>query len=469
MKLNKAPAPSKVYTHEGAVAAKDSVENKLRKALMTCMLWENTHYESGVSIADRIADYVPKLSFEKVAQIAIEAKEESKLRHAPLLIAAVSVANFDGKKVGDLIERLITRPDEMGELIKIYWSLPGNKKMIPRQMKLGIARAYKKFNEYSLAKYNSGSAEVKLRDVVFMCKIRTFGEQGARTARLVNKQHIPEKYAKQYQIPVNVVGLASPETWENRLSRGEDKKTVFTELIVNKKLGALALLRNLRNMQEAGVNSSLIRSAFETANVEKVLPFQFVSAAEHAPQWKDELNTLMLKCLSQFDKFEGKTVIVVDVSGSMSSMISGKSTISRQKAASATAALIREVCNEVVVYATGDRTFMAPNSRGLNLVDDIAKLNSKCGYGGIYLTPTMNQIYKEHPDAVRIIVLTDEQDCGSGANAPANAKAYGKYNYLINLASYENGVNFSKWTQINGWSENVINYIQVLEQSGLEI
>jgi hypothetical protein len=36
---------------------------------------------------------------------------------------------------------------------------------------------------------------------------------------------------------------------------------------------------------------------------------------------------------------------------------------------------------------------------------------------------------------------------------------------MINVASYKNGVGYSKWTHIDGWSESVIEYIRALEQT----
>ena len=35
--------------------------------------------------------------------------------------------------------------------------------------------------------------------------------------------------------------------------------------------------------------------------------------------------------------------------------------------------------------------------------------------------------------------------------------------YVINVASYKNGVGYGKWTHIDGWSESVIEYIRELE------
>src|SRR3954451_4669084 len=73
-------------THEGAPARQVSTELQLRHSVLACLLWEKQFYEDGVEIAGRIAELVPNVAPEKVAALAIEAREQMKLRHAPLLL-----------------------------------------------------------------------------------------------------------------------------------------------------------------------------------------------------------------------------------------------------------------------------------------------------------------------------------------------------------------------------------------------
>ena len=73
-------------THEGAPAAVLTAEQALRRSVLSCMLWENEFYEDGVQIAGRIRELVPRVAAEKVAALAVEARERMKLRHAPLLL-----------------------------------------------------------------------------------------------------------------------------------------------------------------------------------------------------------------------------------------------------------------------------------------------------------------------------------------------------------------------------------------------
>jgi hypothetical protein len=66
-------------THEGAPARHVSPELQLRRSVLSCLLWESQFYEDGVEIAGRIAELVPKVAAEKVAALAVEAREKMKL------------------------------------------------------------------------------------------------------------------------------------------------------------------------------------------------------------------------------------------------------------------------------------------------------------------------------------------------------------------------------------------------------
>ena len=142
MKLNVA-AVAKEHTHEGAVSPVINPEKQLRRSVMACMLWEDTFYESGEDIAARISSLVQTVGFEKSAAIAIEAREKMKLRHAPLLIARGCAQMKAGKKMGDLLERIIQRPDELTEFLAIYWK--DRKRPLAAQVKRGLARALARF------------------------------------------------------------------------------------------------------------------------------------------------------------------------------------------------------------------------------------------------------------------------------------------------------------------------------------
>lgn len=173
-----------------------------------------------------------------------------------------------------------------------------------------------------------------MRDVLFLCHAKPKDqEQEALWKRLIENE------------------LKIPDTWEVSLSSGGDKKLHWERLLKENRLGALALLRNLRNFQQAEVDESLIEKALSEMRVERVLPFRFISAARYAPQLEPELEAAMLKCLSAQNKLQGHTALLVDVSGSMDQQLSAKSDISRLDAANGVAMLLREVCEKVSIFS----------------------------------------------------------------------------------------------------------------------
>ena len=425
-------------THEGAPARHLSNETQLRRSVLACLLWESQFYEDGIEIAGRIAELVPKVEAERVAALAIEAREQMKLRHVPLLLVREMARHKTHRGlVAETLERIIQRADELCEFVAIYWK--DGRVPLSGQVKKGLAAAFPKFDEYQLAKYDRGGP-VKLRDVLFLC-------------------HAKPRDDKQAGVWKKLIWgrLAVPDTWEVALSSGADKREAWTRLLAENKLGALALLRNLRNMKEAAVEDELILGALRTANTQRVLPFRFLAAARYAPQWEEALEQLMLKSAAEQEKLSGKTILLVDVSGSMNWAISKRSEMKRTDAAYGLAVLLREIGERVSVFSFSDHLVEVPARRGFALRDAI---DTSQTHNGTYLGKAVEQLNeKERYD--RLIVITDEQ----AHDTVPNPKGKG---YVINVASYKNGVGYGKWTHIDGWSESVVEYIRTLETSDLE-
>lgn len=445
----------KQYTHGGNVASNVCKAEELLRSVTGYLLWEDQFYEDGTTIADRIADLIPQVRAEKVYEIALKARNEMYLRHAPLFIVREMARHNTHKAyVGQALYDIIQRADELSEFLALYWK--DGKEPISSQVKKGLAKAFTKFDEYQLSKYNRDSS-IKLRDVLFMCHAKPqHRAQADLWKRLVSNE------------------LTVPDTWETNLSSGKDKKETWSRLLRENKLGGLALLRNLRNMEEAGVDENLIISAIESNNFNKVLPFRFVSAATHAKRFEDTLERAMFRSLTQRPKLAGKTVLVIDVSGSMyGSRLSGHSEMNRARLAATLGAFVREVAERPAIYATAGsdgarvhKTEMVPARRGFALVDAIYNVSDKLGGGGIFLKQVCDYVKTKERNADRIIVITDEQDCDSGnENHPSKADAFGTKNYIINIASSEKGIAYNqKWTHINGWSETVLDYIREYEK-----
>lgn len=435
------PRPT-IFTHEGAKATHLGVYNQLRRSVLANMLFEDTFYEDGQSIADRIGTEVQEIlkypnGAKAVAELAVEARSEMKLRHVPLLLISYLIkANTPATRtvIADVITRTVQRPDELGELISLFWR--DKKQMLPKQMKLGLAGALKKFNEYSLAKYNRAGDAIKLKDVIFLVhpKADTAAQQELWNRLIEDK-------------------LAVPDTWETELSAGKDKKATFTRLLEEDKLGSLALLRNLRNMTQSGVSETLICSALGKMKTEKVLPFRFITAAKYSPMLEPQLEAAMLRSLVDHTKFPGKTVLVVDNSGSMGYALSGKSELLRDDAAQALAMLLREVCENVQIIVFGNTAGVIPPRRGFALRDVIEASTHRGNTNTDKAITLANQIGYD-----RIIVITDEQ-----SSTPIPKPLTGSKAYVINVAAYRNGIGYGNYIHIDGWSEAVIDYIQQFE------
>jgi 60 kDa SS-A/Ro ribonucleoprotein len=420
-------------THEGAPARHITPEFQLRRSVLACLLWESQFYEDGIEIAGRIAELVPKVQAEKVAALAVEAREQMKLRHAPLLIVREMARHTTHRRlVAETLERVIHRADELAEFVAIYWK--DGRVPLSAQVKKGLAAAFPKFDEYQLAKYDRGGP-IKLRDVLFL-------------------SHAKPRDAAQAGVWKKLVWgrLATPDTWEVALSSGANKREAWERLLREQKLGALALLRNLRNMREAGVDEPLVLEALTAMNASRVLPFRFLAAARHAPHWEEGLEQAMLKSVAGQSKLPGRTIVLVDVSGSMTAPLSKRSEMQRTDAAYGLAVLVREIAEKVSVYSFSDRVVEVASRRGFALRDAI---DASQPHNGTLLGNAVDWLNKsERYD--RLIVITDEQ----AHDTVPHPKGRG---YVINVASYKNGIGYGKWTHIDGWSESVIEYIRALE------
>ena len=427
-------------THEGAPAKRTSAIAS-RRSVLSCLLWESEFYEDGETIADRIVDLVrnPAISGNELAALAREARHEFKLRHVPLLILVAMMSRADKgteKPLSHVIADVISRVDEMPELLNLYWKINGRGETtkIASQLQKGLARAMHKFDAYQFAKYNR-DGPVKLRDVLFVSHAK------------------PENSAQKElfgQIASNT--LPVPDTWETALSGGADAKKTFTRLLEEGRLGYMALLRNLRKMTEAGVDEKLVRTAIlDGKGASRVLPFRYLSAARAAPKFERELDQAMLKSIGDMPEIHGKTIVLVDVSGSMKWYnISKRSDLTRMDAA---AALGSMVAGNVQMFTFSERVVEIPPRPGMAGIEAI--VNSQ-PHNGTELGKAVRKINDIPHD--RLIVITDEQSQDKVPD-PVAPQAY-----MINVASSRNGVGYHKWRHIDGFSENVLRWIHEIEQ-----
>ncbi len=471
--LNVATRPAPIFTHAGAPAVRITPLQELIRLTMSCLLWEDNFHEGGKTVAARIQELVHKVTLEQAAGVAIEARNNMKLRHVPLLIVREMARHprlkDNPKLVSETIARVIQRADELTEFMAIYWK--DKKQPLSKQIKLGLAKAFAKFNEYELAKYNRNK-DIKLRDVLFLCHSKPAdvvdGERWDKAARAAYAAQpgaarkrilIQTGHANGFTEGELLYGkliydqLATPDTWEVELSANGNSKEAWQRLLAENKLGDLAFLRNLRNMLQQSVPTEFIVASGDDRRWGRVLPFRFIAAARVVPQLEPHLERWMFKCLEGSEKLPGRTVLAIDVSGSMRDSLSAKSDLNRLDAAKALAMLLREVCEDITVVRFNANAEIVPARRGFALGDVIGDAG-----GGTDIGNTVAAINSKIPHD-RLIVLTDEQ---SSTRVPAPIV---KFAYMINVAANRHGVGYGPWLHIDGFSEAIVDYIQRYEKT----
>lgn len=459
-KLNPKCKPASKFDTErlaggsGALAAKQSNVALLRRAVLANLLWEDVAYMDGVKVAEEIKRLIPLCPAIDVYNIALEARTMQKLRHTPLFIA-VEMCKYPEHKmfVQDLLPQIITRADMLTDFLALYWN--GKKKPICNQAKKGLAKAFHNFNEYKFAKYDRDAA-IKLRDVMFLCRPKP------------KNQYETELFKK-----VANRTLTPPETWEVMLSRGDNKKEAWTKLITEGKIGGLAMLRNIANMQKASVDKKVIKEGLKSLKSSMLLPLDFWKAARMNSAFDRDIEDAMIEAYKNLPKLPGKTLFIVDVSGSMGSLTSGNSVFNRMDQACAMAILAANQCEDFELVATagndGSRIqaseWIQYPKKGFDLATQIMNTRRHIGGGGIFTRQCLewckNKFKGQEFD--RIIIFSDSQDCDyPDKRIP---KPFGKHNYIVDVSAHTKGVNYKGvWdAEISGWSEHFLTYIAALE------
>lgn len=306
-RFNDVAATNKTVNLAGGEAFKTSPELELVSALLTSFL-EDKYYEKGEKRQSRIEELIPKIDPKFAAQASIFARNEFGMRSVSHVVAGQIAGTVKGEQwTKHYFDKVVRRPDDMLEILSYYQSKFG--KTEPAALKKGFAQALIRFDAYQLAKYRGNGKSVKLVDVVNLVHPKP---TEAITA-LVRDE------------------LRNNATFESKLSatKGdtEKKAEAWTDLIESRRIGYLALLRNLRNILQDAPEA--LPKALELLTNEKlirkslVLPFQMLTAyqeLEKVNRSSDVLSALSRALDISFQnvpQFDGKTLVVVDHSGSM--------------------------------------------------------------------------------------------------------------------------------------------------------
>ncbi|MBV8325593.1 TROVE domain-containing protein [Chryseobacterium sp.] len=425
----------------------------LRRVTLANLLFESDYYQSADDIMKQIEDLCYKVDGEKIIQLAIECRFEQKLRHTPLWLLILA-HEIHGISVKEAIAKIANRPDMTIDLLQMLKVRNGSYKM-SKPIKKGLAKAFDQYDEYQISKYKKTNMALSLIDVVNMVHPKPTDK---------NEKALKDLVANTLQ-PAN--------TWETALSQGAGKKETFERMISEKSLGALAILRNLRNMTEAGLSKENISTAISQVRSHWLTPLNFLAAQRNASEYTEDIDRAMKNCFAG-EKIKGKTILAIDVSGSMGQVTSSHSKFSRMDLAFAMAAAGSYIFEDLILVFTagndGERKgkhMIWNQGKGLRLFDSYRKIYTELGGGGIFTHQLCewlkNQGYAQ--DTERLVVISDSQDIDAyyGSDKKPDTSPY-KTSYIIDISTHTHGIKTGNWTaEINGWSDKVFHYIKALE------
>lgn len=315
-----APTPSsKVINEAGGQSYKQSPELELVSILLTSFATDQ-FYKKADQTFDTLKNILSQVDAEFAAKAAVYARTKFGMRSITHVLASELARHVGGKEwAKEFYRQIVYRPDDMMEIVAYHKAKNGK---ITNAIRAGFALAFDKFDKYTLAKYRGES-------------------KGERLIDIVNTVHPVPTEKNAEAIAALVKGeLKAFDTWESELSNAgqkaeneeelaELKKEVWVDLITTKKLGYFALLRNLRNImtQAPDILDTALEQLVDERAIKKslVLPFRFVTAFDQFKNVSESaarkimvaLNKAVDLSLSNVPKFEGETLVVLDVSDSM--------------------------------------------------------------------------------------------------------------------------------------------------------
>jgi hypothetical protein len=470
MKTKKNPTTT---THEGAPAFQPKLKTELFQLAVSNMVGEKTFYEKADDRDARFAALVRKVAVKDPAWMLgflRFLRGTANMRTASIVAAAEAVkarldAGIGGPVIGGaftrkpsqpvptveieadpvtsrkLIDAALQRADEPGELLA-YW-LANHGRNVPKPVKRGLGDAATRlYNEYSLMKYDTASHGVRFADVLDLTHpTPATPAQGALFKYALDRRHgrdvdinaetlpmVWENAIVRERVAEGVTGVLLDSdilkhagmTWEDALSLAGskvDKAKLWEAMIPN--MGIMALIRNLRNFDEAGVSDKaaahVIARLTDPAQIAKSrqLPFRFYTAYLAAPsdRWKHALGVALDLACANVPALPGRTLVLIDTSASMTNCtISEKSQVTAAQAAAVLGMVLAKRCGaDVWGWASGQ--FKHDLVKGQTAMQGVTSFLARTGEAG-HGTDIAGalRLFKGHD---RVFLLSDIQGMGS--------------------------------------------------------
>ncbi|MFG2719408.1 TROVE domain-containing protein [Streptomyces sp. NPDC048416] len=479
----KAPVSSPVATtgavastHEGGLGRLRDAKSELFLLAVANFVAQQTFYESGDDRDDRFATLVRRLAVEDAewtAGLLGWLRGEGGMRTASIVGAAeyvkarLDAGAEDGPANRHVVASVLLRPDEPGEMLG-YWTATYGRN-VPKPVKRGIADAVRRlYSGKSLLKYDTASKGYRFGDILNLVHASPDPAkpwQGELFRYALDRRHHPDTarppagdrvlnaHRALMALPVEerrAVVLAPDGsdrlaaaglTWEALAGwlQGPMDRAAWEAVIPS--MGPMALMRNLRNFDEAGVSDEVAaRVAAKLSDPEVVaasrqFPFRYLAAYQHAPslRWAYALERALGHSLANVPALGGRTLILVDRSGSMWSPLSERSKLNRADAAAifGTALALRAGAADLVQFGSGSAEV------AYRAGESVLKILGRFGdLGGTNTTEAVRRHYRGHD---RVLIVTDEQTTGHWSGGPTEQIPENVPVYTWNLAGYRAG------------------------------
>lgn len=444
-------------THQGGRGHLRDNRSELFLLAVANFVSQQTFYEDGEQRDDRFAQLVRVLAVgdpEWTAGLLHWLRRDGQMRTASIVGAAeyvkarLDAGAEDGPSNRQVVDSVLLRADEPGELLGYWTSRYG--RAVPKPVKRGIADAVRRlYHGKSLLKYDTASKGYRFGDILNIVHASPDPEkpwQGELFRYALDRRHHPEAavvpacdrtltaHRALMELPVEerravVTGedaadrlAAAGMTWEALAGWLQGPMDAAAWEAVIPSMGAMALLRNLRNFDEAGVSDEVAaRVAAKICDPDVVaasrqFPFRYLAAYRHAPslRWAHPLEKALGHSLRNVPALPGRTLILVDRSGSMWSPLSDRSQLNRADAAAifGTALALRASHADLVQFGTKSAPVTYRRS------ESVLKVLERFGdLGGTNTAEAVRLHYRGHD---RVLIVTDEQ---AGFSYAADATA----------------------------------------------
>ncbi|MFF9570499.1 TROVE domain-containing protein [Streptomyces sp. NPDC014685] len=435
---------------------------------------QQTFYESGEERDDRYTRLVGELAVQDpvwTAGLLRWLRGEGNMRTASLVGAATYVrarleaGASEGPSNRSVIDSVLRRADEPGELLAHWVSAYGRN--VPQPVKRGIADAVRRlYTSRSLLKYDTESKNFRFGDVLNLVHASPDPEkpwQGALFRYLLDRRYHPERavppdsdrlltaHRELMGTAVDerravLTGPGGPErlaaagmTWEALAGWLHGPMDAAAWEAVIPTMAPMALLRNLRNFDEAGVSDEIAaRVAARLSDASEVarsrqFPFRYLAAHQQVPsqRWAAALERALGHSLANVPSLPGRTLIMVDRSDSMFwDTVSERSKLTRADAAAVFGTGLAMRAEQADLVEFGWRSAEVPFEPGEPVLEVLKRFHA---LGGTHTTKAVRTHYREHD---RVVIVTDEQAAPCGPRGPAEPVPDDIPVYTWNLAGY---------------------------------